>query len=71
MPYKVYVRTDDEPCDWNTNSMVYDSRVDAEAAGEKLFQSWLLVQEYKVVEVDADDTAPRPRRLGEEKEVAP
>ncbi len=42
----------DDSGKWAGNAMRYDTREEAEAAARDLFSRWMLVREWRVVEVD-------------------
>lgn len=49
MQYKIEVQTIGDP-KWYTNAMVYETRKEAEIAGQSLFDRWLLTTAFRVVE---------------------
>ena len=51
-PYKVYVDTGESV--WSTNSLKFDTREQAEEYGSNLMSRWMLVREYRAVQVPED-----------------
>ena len=61
MKFKVEVIADSSG-KWCGNAMLYETHEEAKAAAVDLMNRWLLVREWRVVEV-ADDLFDEPRRV--------